>query len=348
VAAFRRLFEDPNSLDVEVGRAARGSWSSGITAANIVRRRERDELLLAPNAELAKILRRAVGVGLAMSGPLPSIDVLATDRPLSVIPTTLPAGTVAEMPSEWKVPYYLRSLGRNELVEPFRNDWIDFAQLDRDDHYRFGGFQLLASRDTHRSAETGEVEEDKFSDALWRVVNGLAPLVALDGFFSTTRSLVSSVRATLLPILRAESEGKAALRNVEQGHLLIAKANGIAFRQELVRHELSKPGTSGWIRLHLPELHAKGEPAGDRLDTAMWKGFEYRTKNLASDLDLFRSAFRELLSYTVMVVNDRLQRTVLRLTVLAIALAVFALVPEQIRGQWIETAFAFARKMLRR
>ena len=118
VDAFRRIFREPSGLDAYVSTI---SWrlrfvGGGIRAGHLVRRRERDELLLSPNAELTRLLRHYIGAGQAMIAPLASTDVLTTERPLAETLAAPPQGTVAEKPREWSIPMYLMSLGREPLA----------------------------------------------------------------------------------------------------------------------------------------------------------------------------------------------------------------------------------------
>jgi hypothetical protein len=338
VLAFRRIFEEPSSLDARIGSF---SWKYrfagvGHRPGNLARRRERDELLLAPNAELVRLLRNYCGVGMAMEGPLASVDVLSTDRPLSALPTQFPEGTVAENPTEWQPMFYLLALGREPHRELFRSDWLEFGGVARDDHYQFGGFQLIASKDAFPKDGEEELKGFGFERGVHDVSRGFAPFVALAAFYGSLGNSLSKVRSRLLPIFRAEAKGRTALRNVKRGHLAIAEANGVAFRQDRVWAELTSKPIPPFILMDMVDLKGIGRLKGETLSSAFWKRFEARHKFLEEQLEPMLRAFRELLAYKAMRVNDALQKTFLWLGILGLAIA-FA--PEDARRavwDWLE------------
>ena len=151
-----------------------------------------------------------------------------------------------------------------------------------------------------------------------------------------------------MPLFRLESEGREALKSITRGHRAIASVNGIAFRQTWLWEALTNKPIPPFVNSELPKLHANGQASGKSLGPAFWEMFAHRHRTCESQLAAMRQAFREVLDYKVMRVNDRLQRGVLGLAVAGILLALVALLPERTRADWFLGLVELAARLVRK
>lgn len=319
-------------------------WGMGFVgksfcSAVLTRQAEYDELFLEANRELARVLRHYLGVGLCMEAPLPVVEVLATDTELGDLLATWARDDTKGAERTFRHADFLRSLGY-----PFRsryaNDWYQLYQVQRNEHYEIGAYQLLASipayRRSHTSTGTPEDVDAQIAHTLHYVAPHLGASVALHGFYRRLRAAVLDVRNGIATILHAQARRGSAIRKMRRGYRTISRANALAFRQERLWTELTDPQRRSFLTTDLDDLRrdALDEPEErPTFGAGLWVTLEETHAFCQEQLTLLRAAFREVLDFATLQMNDRLQRLVLGLTIVATVATVVALVPETLRNR---------------
>jgi hypothetical protein len=336
---FRRLATSDRSEQPDILRL---HWNRGITRmqsyhAVAARNSEYDELFLSANAEMTRILRRYLGVGLAADGPLQIVEVVGVDAQIGELPTSYERSD-EDLP-RWRGVSFLHSLGgRLESWRAFSTSWYRLYPVQRDDRYDIGSYQILVSAADHPKSQ--EASATPYSDdssllhSLSFVHYSLGALLATGAFYRRLRRSVLDVRNEIVPILYRRGQSRRR-RRLRYGQQRISRANELAYKEERVWAELKNNLSGSWLdqeisqlkrtedkNLHLKEM---------TVSAVVWHQIKSEHQFAKKQISLIRDAYREMLNYRVIETNDRLQRLVSWLTFVATVAAVASLLPEPTR-----------------
>jgi hypothetical protein len=336
---FRRLATSDRSQQPDILRLR---WNRGITRmqaypAVAVRNIEYDELFLSANAEMTKVLRRYLGVGLAAEGPLQIVEVIGVDAPIGELPTSYDRSD-EDLP-RWRGVSFLHSLGgRMESWKSFSTSWYRLYPVQRDDRYDIGSYQMLVSAADHpkspEASATPYSDDSSLRYSLSFVHYSLGALLATEAFYRRLRRSVLDVRNEIVPILYRGGQSRRR-RRLRYGQERIRRANELAYKEERVWAELKDAPSWNWFDHEVSELKTTEDKrlhlAEMTISAAVRQQMKDEHRFAKKQMSLIRDAYQEMLNYRVIETNDRLQRLVSWLTFVATVAAVASLLPEPTR-----------------
>lgn len=337
---FRRLVTTDGGERVELGWVRQhGFVAERMTPAWIERKVAYDELFLAANKEMTRILRRYVRVGRAMEGPLQAIEVLAIDAALSTVPEEWPQRENDADNSNFARAVFFQTLGRRSpsFGREYRLPWAALYPVDRYAAYDINSYQLLVSTSSYAEYQPAErTARDTESDVrhdLWYRLPRISAMLALQNFYRQLRRAALAARDEIAPLVG----GAASARRIRHGHQKMAKANALFFRETRVWTEFGNKFARGFLTKECEAFTRTAKdvatiPEGN-LAHDFWPSIEQHHMFCQEQLELLRAAFSEVLAYATLVTNDRLQRVVLWLSVIATIAALLA-VPDTV-WTWI-------------
>ena len=333
-AAATQRFNELSSQPAEPERGiTRFHLRHGITAMwespeTQVRMKEYDEFFLSLNAEVTRLLRRTVGTGMALRGPVPHIEVISIDRPRADLPAWQ-AGSDAD--DVLRLRTFLGLLGRSALVSPYVNDWAEYYAIERGERRGHPCYQLLVSLPDHAALKKSWAPEVSVQDTYGEVI----PFLALDGFYDDVWRSVLAARNTLAPILHQEGV-RGGAPGLGAIHRKMAHANYLSFRELRLWTELSERYRRALLRDVEFTRRAVGsgtEPIG--LGQDLLRQVDHMHALCESQLSVLRPSFAELLNYKALRADRTLQITVAVLAGISLLAAFLGLLTEDMkRAGW--------------
>jgi hypothetical protein len=171
-AAYSAIIKERASIDLKLtlpnikfGRSTLRYWHRiGESWGNAlhVRQRTLDELLLKANQEIVRILRKHIGAGLAVQGPLPFIEVITVNQTFRKLPPH--SGKVKEFPKDFNSSFW-ESIGYGILLSnPYLFKYLRFYWMRRNRHYDLYAHQMLISTPDFKKSKDYTKDKDYKKD----------------------------------------------------------------------------------------------------------------------------------------------------------------------------------------
>ena len=357
--AFTSTFKALTSADEkQLTEIRRFNLSYGVTSAQIWsgHERRRDEirrLFLSANAEITRILRSYVRAGLAELGPLPSLEVFRSDLPLQDIEAACNPIEASTAVLNNRLSPFLRTLRAAQLAyKRFVAPWYLIAphEQDFDSTTTEVSYQLIASAPDHRrersSRTTGGTDGDQLQASLQHVYDPIGPLIAIEAFYAQASAAALAIRNDLVPLLHGRGRMGTRRLRLSTAHRRIARANGLTFREARLAAEVLNRDSWAWFTFDVRDLVRRADARINVACASFAEVIKQTTTRqhafFTEQMALIRPAYRDVLDYEGIEANDRLQRRVFWLTIVATLAAIMSVVPDDTRRKVLDAISALA------
>lgn len=316
------------------------SWGSAIKA----RHRILDELFLEANQQLVRVLRKDVNSGLSTRGPLPFIEILTIEKPLSDIPTSRGKSTDDIDIGDLE---FFGSIGSEvAFTNPYVFKWLRFTKIKRSEHYNLHAHQMLISLADFRGAGDYKDEEEtlsKLAMRLYYLAPQLCSTLSIRALFYRLQQDIIESRNALVPSLNYNRRSSPKIRGLKRSINRLSYLNSLQFQQERIWAELNSKNQISFLTRGLKGARRYPYKKGRRVDFLDdWlRDIETLKESNEQLMDVLRPAYQEMLSLKNILATYWLQMAVFALTFILLILTTL-MVPSK---AW-ETTLAFFRDFL--
>lgn len=340
---FEALLNEPSGIDFKVHLTSVGLWHQlrkrrvflghSERSASAVKQLELNFLTFEANAFLTQELRKSVGVGLNVLGPLPSFEVLSIAPQLDFLPEN---AEKARQETNKSHSRFFSWIGyRINLVDPYEYEWLRFYHADRRLPVAMETAQMLVSRLDFATAHTVSENVEFARELRSRLRHSLQHYVALFAIQVLADHLLVGINRTsytLGPKLATIGGRGRGIRTIKSGVRRLRELNEIISRAERLWVDVFDSGdirfTTRWTT-GAKRKRRRGDGEGvnkiDFLDD--WeKRIQANRSRITPQMKMLRASFDALLQLKHLQFQARTQRLILFVSVIAVGFGVLSLI----------------------
>lgn len=316
------------------------------------RNRRLDELFLMANKEIVQLLRKYFDCGLAVSGPLPFIEVLTINQPIDILTNNKYYGN--DIKKNMRNSDFFRSIGfENSDSFLYSNNYLKISKSNREQYYLFEGYQVLVSEldfiNNKRNIEMYDNNIDiAISQHLYYYTSNITTLLAIKRFVKNLEQQTINLRNELSSSLRLQSFGKIKIRSIKYAINKLIILNGFQFHHKRINSEINDKYIKSFLlgeNKGLLRKYASIDDSEEFIDD-LWFQIESTSQNNQARIKLLEKSFNKLRFYKFLKINHKTQISLKWLTWLLLITTILLLLPIEVRTEiyyWIINKFSQMR-----
>jgi len=329
---FQKIITSDAKQELNIKRI---SLKSGITSIsfmpeNMVREVEIDEFFLEANKYVVQFLRKNIGVGLAMNGPLKNIEVLKLKQSLKIFPESTRYDR-----KEFKIyEDFFKTLGKLFYHLPYFTDWYNLYYINRSKHYAANNMQALLSEEDYKPKINENKREDIDSEMFMHftyILTGIGTLLSIEFLLDDLNTSVLNLRNKLTKHMLNKRITNIFTNSIRKNTMQYSQMNETHFKYQRIYNELDKELLKSFFSQEIEDLNRKKykEEGKEHFTVDIINSIERKTTFIEKQIQFLKSSYSDFIHLRFTKSNYNFQFVLVLLTIILTVLTILLVLQEE-------------------